>query len=101
MLALLNSMAYYTITMQEWQSQFLILSDAVFRICLIVSLLNLLVLLALFVVYWFLEYKILPRKERLGGLRVGYSSPHFLKYMDDLARHRSQQYLITEEKLID
>jgi hypothetical protein len=54
LLALLNSMAYYTIKMQRWKDQFSILQDTIFRISLILTLLNLFILAALFIVYWFL-----------------------------------------------
>jgi hypothetical protein len=97
LLAIINSMLYYTISQQEWQKTFWIFRDGLFLFALVVSLLNLAAFLILLIVYRRLRYRCPWKIDHYDPSVVKWRSPLYVGYMESIRQHKQKYYHLQEE----
>jgi hypothetical protein len=96
LLAIINSMLYYTVTEASWQDTFRIFQDGFFLFGFALSLLNLVAFLLVLIVYKNLPYRCQWKLNHYDPAVIRWRSPHYVNFMESIRLHKARYYHLAE-----
>ena len=97
LLAVANSMFYYTIELEEWRTTFRNFHDFLFLIGLVLTLVNFGLLAAVFIGYSAMRYNVRWKINEFDKAVIKWRSPMYLRFMESVIAHKGLYYAITEQ----